>query len=75
MSDDANGTADPFPTIAAEYGRTMEVWEQLIRESGLEDADELAAWLSSEHEVGREHAEAMAEYFTTSHREAPDTSG
>ena len=74
MTDDKTGAEEPFPSIEAEYGRNVEVWEQLIAESGIEDVAELAAWLESEHGVGREHAEALAEYFLSSDREPADTS-
>lgn len=74
MTDDRTDAEPPFPSIEAEYGRTVEVWEEMIRESGIEDVAELAAWLESEHGVGREKAEALAEYFLSSDREPVDTS-
>jgi len=74
MADEKHGADEPFPSIAARYGRTVEVWWELIEESGIADEAELAAWLEREHEVGGEHAAALASYFLDPEREAQDPS-
>ncbi|HZJ10850.1 MAG TPA: DUF4287 domain-containing protein [Trueperaceae bacterium] len=63
MPDDRSQADDPFPSIAAEYGRTIEVWGELIEKSGIDSVDELRAWLEDEHGVGSEKAGALARYF------------
>lgn len=63
MTDDRPDADEPFPTIAAEYGRTISVWSEVIEESGLTSVEELRAWLEHEHNMGSEHAQALASYF------------
>lgn len=73
MADEKHGPGEPFPTIAARYGRTMEVWGELIEESGIAEESRLAAWLETEHGVGSEHAASLASYFLDSDKGPEDT--
>ena len=75
MAHDQHDPAATFPTFAAEYGRTEEVWAELIEESGITDEATLAEWLHGEHGVSREHAVSLAKHFLEHEhlpREAPE---
>ena len=53
------GPASYFPSIERKYGRPVEEWKQLVRDSPLEKHMELVAWLKQEHGMGHGHANAI----------------
>jgi uncharacterized protein DUF4287 len=61
MSEQAQvkGPASYFPFIEKKYGRPVEEWKQLVRESPLQRHMELVSWLKTEHGMGHGHANAI----------------
>jgi hypothetical protein len=59
MSNAVKGPASYFPSIEKKYGRPVEEWKQLVRDSPLTRHMELVAWLKSEHGIGHGHANAI----------------
>ena len=53
------GPASYFPSIEKKYGRAIDEWKQLIRESGLTKHEELVDWLKADFDVGHGHATAL----------------
>ncbi len=53
------GPASYFPSIEKQYGRPIDEWKQLIRESGLTKHKELVDWLKAEFGIGHGHATAL----------------
>ena len=58
-TEQAKGPASYFPSIEKKYGRPVEEWKQLVRDSPLEKHMELVAWLKQEHGMGHGHANAI----------------
>lgn len=48
-----------FPSIEKKYGRPVEVWKQLVRDSPLERHMALVEWLKQGHGIGHGHANAV----------------
>jgi len=59
MNETVKGPASYFPSIEKKYGKPIEYWKTLIRESPLEKHMELVGWLKSEHGLGHGHANAL----------------
>ncbi len=59
MNETVKGPASYFPSIEKKYGKPIEHWKTLIRESPLEKHMELVGWLKSEHSLGHGHANAL----------------
>ena len=53
------GPASYFPSIEKKYGRPVEEWKQLVRDSPLDKHMELVAMLKQEHGLGHGHANAV----------------
>lgn len=53
------GPASYFPSIEEKYGRPVEEWKQLVRESPLDRHGQLVTWLKTEHGMGHGHASAI----------------
>jgi hypothetical protein len=62
MADKVKGPASYFPSIEKKYGRPVEEWLELIRQSPLEGHMELVNWLKTEHGLGHGHANALVGY-------------
>jgi hypothetical protein len=54
-----HGPASYFPSIERKYGRPIEHWKQLVRDSPLERHMELVTFLKTEHGLGHGHANAI----------------
>lgn len=59
MAEPVKGPASYFPSIEQKYGRPIEHWQQLIRDSPLTRHMELVSWLKAEHGLGHGHANAL----------------
>ena len=59
MAESVKGPASYFPSIEQKYGRPIEYWQQLIRDSPLTRHMELVGWLKTEHGLGHGHANAL----------------
>jgi hypothetical protein len=59
QAEQVRGPASYFPSIEKKYGRPVEEWKQLVRESPLERHMELVVWLKNEHGMGHGHANAV----------------
>ncbi|CAM5668335.1 hypothetical protein SALBM135S_00202 [Streptomyces alboniger] len=59
MAAKVQGPASYFPSIEKKYGRPVDEWKALIRESPLTRHMELVAWLKDEHGIGHGHANAL----------------
>jgi hypothetical protein len=59
MSETVKGPASYFPSIEQKYGRPIEHWKTLIRESELTKHMELVKLLKEEHGLGHGHANAL----------------
>ena len=68
MSEMVKGPASYFPSIEQKYGRPVEEWQQLVRESPLEKHMELVTWLKTEHGMGHGHANAVVAYVRAAQR-------
>jgi hypothetical protein len=68
----AQGPAAYFPSIEANYGRTIDEWKALMRATGLSTHKELVAWLKDEHGFGHGHAGAITAHLLAE-RAAPQT--
>lgn len=53
------GPATYFPSIERKYGRPIEEWKQMVRDSPLTRHMELVNWLKNEHGMGHGHANAI----------------
>lgn len=53
------GPASYFPSIEKKYGRPVEEWKQVIRDSGLTKHMELVDLLKTQHGLGHGHANAL----------------
>ena len=62
MAEKVKGPASYFPSIERKYGRPVEEWLVLIRQSPLERHMELVIWLKTEHGLGHGHANALVGY-------------
>ncbi|WP_225724959.1 MULTISPECIES: DUF4287 domain-containing protein [unclassified Nocardia] len=62
MANQPKGPASYFPAIEAKYGKTIEEWKSLIRESGLTAHKELVEWLKNTHGFGHGHANAIVQH-------------
>lgn len=56
------GPASYFPSIEKRYGRPIEEWLAMVRESPLERHMDIVAWLKTEHGMGHGHANAIVAY-------------
>jgi hypothetical protein len=68
VSEKVTGPASYFPSIEKKYGRPIEEWLELIRQSPLERHMELVNWLKSEYGMGHGHANALIGYARKEHR-------
>ena len=59
METTVKGPASYFPSIEAKYGRPIDEWKTMIRDSALTRHMELVEWLKAEHGVGHGHANAL----------------
>jgi hypothetical protein len=59
MAETVKGPASYFPSIETKYGRPVQEWLELIRESPLERLMELVNW---EHGLGHGLANALVGY-------------
>lgn len=59
QEEQVRGPASYFPSIEKKYGRPVEAWKQLVRDSPLERHMELVEWLKQEHGMGHGHANAV----------------
>ena len=62
------GPAAYFPSIEAKYGRTIDEWKAMMRDTGLTTWKELMAWLKDEHGMGHGHANALTIAFLDDQR-------
>ena len=53
------GPASYFPSIEKKYGRPIEEWKQLVRDSPETKHMELVTMLKDEHGLGHGHANAI----------------
>jgi hypothetical protein len=67
MADRVKGPASYFPSIEKKYGRPVEQWLELIRQSPLERHVELVNWLKTEHGLGHGHANALVGHARAEH--------
>ena len=67
MAEQVKGPASYFPSIEKKYGRPVEEWLELIRQSTLERHMELVNWLKTEHGLGHGHANALVGYARAEH--------
>jgi len=56
------GPASYFPSIEAKYGRPIDEWLTMVRESPLEKHMDKVEWLKTEHGMGHGHANAVVAY-------------
>jgi len=68
MAEKVKGPASYFPSIEKKYGRPVEAWLKLIRQSPLERHMELVNWLKTEHGLGHGHANALVGYVRAEQR-------
>ncbi len=59
MTDKPKGPASYFPSIEKTYGKPIDEWKALIRESPLEKHGQLVTWLKLEHGLGHGHGNAL----------------
>lgn len=59
MTEKVKGPESYFPSIEQKYGRPIDEWKTLIRESDLTGHMELVNWLKGEHGMGHGHANAL----------------
>jgi len=59
MTEKAKGPESYFPSIEKKYGRPIEEWKTMIRESDLTKHMELVNWLKADHGMGHGHANAL----------------
>ena len=62
MGEKVKGPASYFPSIEKKYGRPVDEWLDLLRQSPLERHMELVNWLTAEHGLGHGHANALVGY-------------
>jgi Domain of unknown function (DUF4287) len=62
------GPASYFPSIEKKYGRPVDEWLELIRQSPLERHMEIVNWLEAEHGLGHGHANALVGYVRAEQR-------
>ena len=62
MAEKVTGPASYFPSIEKKYGRPVDEWLELIRQSPLERHMELVTWLKTEYGLGHGHANALVGY-------------
>jgi hypothetical protein len=60
------GPASYFPSIEKKYGKPVEEWFELIRQSPLERHMEIVTWLKTEYGLGHGHANALVGYVRAS---------
>ncbi len=53
------GPASYFPSIEQKYGKSIDEWKAIIRESGLTTWKELMPLMKNEHGMGHGHANAL----------------
>ena len=68
MAEKAKGPASYFPSIEKTYGRPIDQWLDLIRQSPLERHMEIVNWLKSEYGLGHGHANALVGYVRAEQR-------
>ena len=68
MAEKVTGPASYFPSIEKKYGRPVDEWLELIRQSPLERHMELVDWLKTEHGLGHGHANALVGYVRAEQR-------
>ncbi len=56
------GPASYFPSIERTYGRPIDEWLDLVRNSSLTKHSDLVNWLKTEHGLGHGHANAIVAY-------------
>ncbi|MDO8188481.1 DUF4287 domain-containing protein [Conexibacter sp. JD483] len=56
------GPASYFPSIEKRYGKPIDEWLELVRQSPLERHGEKVAFLKQEHGMGHGHANAVVAY-------------
>ena len=66
--DKVRGPASYFPSIEKKYGRPIEEWKQLVRDSPLEKHMEIVTWLKEEHGMGHGHANAVVAHTLAENR-------
>ncbi|GAB4588515.1 DUF4287 domain-containing protein [Nocardia sp. IFM 10818] len=57
-----HGPASYFPSIEAKYGRTVDEWFTVLRESGVTGHKDQVNHLKTEHAMGHGHATALVQY-------------
>ena len=62
MAEKVKGPASYFPSIEKKYGRPVQEWLELIRQSPLERHMEIVTWLKTEYGLGHGHANALVGY-------------
>lgn len=62
------GPASYFASIEKKYGRPIEEWKQLVRDSPLERHKQLVDWLKEEHGMGHGHASAVVAHTLAENR-------
>jgi hypothetical protein len=58
------GPASYFPSIEKKYGRPIDEWLQLVRDSDLPGYRERVEWLKADHGLGHGHANAIVAHVT-----------
>ena len=56
------GPASYFPSIEKKYGKPIDEWLELVRNSELEGHMERVDWLKSQYGMGHGHANAIVAY-------------
>ncbi|MCP2290075.1 DUF4287 domain-containing protein [Nocardia amikacinitolerans] len=62
MATKPHGPASYFPNIEAKYGRGIDEWFAVLRDSGLNGHKPLVELLKTEHGMGHGHANALVQY-------------
>jgi Domain of unknown function (DUF4287) len=68
MVEKVKGPASYFPSIEKTYGRRVDEWLELIRQSPLERHMEIVNWLKTEYGLGHGHANALVGYVRAEQR-------
>ncbi|MEU4313771.1 DUF4287 domain-containing protein [Nocardia sp. NPDC024068] len=63
MPNTPKGPASYFPSIEAKYGRGIDEWKAVLRESGLSSHKELVDLLKTAHGFGHGHANALTQHY------------
>ncbi|MGW0177732.1 DUF4287 domain-containing protein [Nocardia sp. NPDC003345] len=63
MPNAPKGPASYFPSIEAKYGRGIDEWKAVLRDSGPASHKELVELLKTEHGFGHGHANALVQHY------------